>query len=303
MATIRVTQGILVQRVLADLAAQNQRILDLQRQLSTGQRVNQPSDNPLAARRAIAALTDIGKTEQYLTNISTARPFFRQSEASLFTVVDAIQRANELALQGANNINAAPQGEALAREADQVLESVLQQANAFTNDRYLFSGTRTQTAPFEATRDANGRIVSVAYTGNLESNEIAVADGVTVATNVHGEEVFQRNVDLFETLIQLRDNLEAGNIAALQDRIGELHTAQDQTLLAASKLGAIENRLDRNAANLEELLIQFQELVSDNLDADFAEVIVQLNVTSNAYQAALNASARVLQPSLLDFIR
>jgi len=50
-------------------------------------------------------------------------------------------------------------------------------------------------------------------------------------------------------------------------------------------------------------MIQYQKLLSDTLDADFGDVVVKLNAQSNAYQAALNAAARVIQPSLLDYVR
>jgi flagellar hook-associated protein 3 FlgL len=299
---VRITQTILVDRVLRDLNVQSRRLLTLQEQLSTGQVVNKPSDDPLAARRAIAARIETGQNDQYLTNISTAKPIFRETEASLLTVNQFLQRANELALQGSNSVNGSGQLDQIAEEVNQIIEGVLQQSNANSNNRYLFAGTRTLTEPFEATRDANGRITAVQYTGNDESISIAISEQVRVPTNISGQDAFEGPINIFDTLIQLRDNLEAGDPAGLELRLGEVQQAAEQILLSTARIGAIENRLDQSEANLDEINVQLQEVISDNLDADFAEVAVQLNASLNAYQAALNSSARVIQPSLLDFI-
>jgi flagellar hook-associated protein 3 FlgL len=101
----------------------------------------------------------------------------------------------------------------------------------------------------------------------------------------------------------LRDNLRAGNINALETRLEEFNRAQDQLLVSTARLGTVQKRLDQTESKLEDISVQMQQVVSDNIDADFAEVMVNLNSQTNAYQAALNASARVIQPSLLDYIR
>jgi len=308
MGAIRITRNLLIDRVLTDLNDQTRRLLDLQRQLATGQRVNIPSDDPLAARRAVSARSVVSRNEQFLTNISSIGPTLNDSEAAVLTTVDALRRARELTLQGANEVNSQTQLDEIANEINEILESVFVQANTATNDRFIFGGTRTLEAPFEATRDANGDIVDVTYQGNDEQFQVEISAGVNVDVNEPGSAVFgtpanPQSTEVLQVLIDTRDNLLAGNRDALQTRLGEFSEAEDQLLVVTSRLGAVQRRLERVESNLRDQNVQLQEVVSDNLDADFAEVTVNLNAETNAFRAALNAAGRVIQPSLIDFVQ
>jgi len=82
-----------------------------------------------------------------------------------------------------------------------------------------------------------------------------------------------------------------------------LETAREQSLASIARIGAIDNRLERITSDLEDAVLEYQEVLSDKIDADFAETVLGLAVAETALNAALNATARVIQPSLLDFIR
>jgi flagellar hook-associated protein 3 FlgL len=275
--------------------------------LATGLKVNKLSDNPLAARRAVSAQTEIRKNDQYLVNISTTSSALLETETSILTTVDLIQRARDLALQGNNSTNGQEQRDALANEVNQLLESVLVQGNHITNGRYVFGGTRTGSEPFEATRDASGDITAVSYEGNDENFQVEISEGVRVNANETGADVFTSTsastVDIYQVLIDLRDDLRAGNVGAIDTALDNLGLAEDQLLLSTARVGALQNRFEAVDANLREISVQLEQVISDNIDADFAEVTLNLNAQSNAFQAALNAGARVIQPSLLSFIQ
>ena len=303
MGSIRITQGIMIDRVLSNIRDQELRILALQNQLATGLKINKISDNPLAARRGIASQSEIRQNEQYLTNISTVSPYLRESETSILTVVDILQRANELTLQGSNSTNAQEQRDQLALEINQLLEATLVESNHQTNGRFIFAGTRTLATPFAETRDANNDITAVTYNGNDENIEMETSENVRVIVNETGQAVFQENIDVFQVLIDIRDSLRTGDFDGLTTGLVELDTAQEQLLVSTARIGSIENRINRTDTNIRDINVQLEEVLSDNIDADFAEVIVELNAQSNAFQASLNAAGRIIQPSLLDFIR
>lgn len=307
MGGIRVSQRLLIDRVLNNLGSQTQRLLRLQEQLSTQLRVNRPSDDPLAARRAINARDEISKNAQFLTNISSIAVNFTDTETSILNVNSQVIRVKELALQGVNNTNGPAQREQFAVEINQIIESVLQQTNNVSNGRYIFGGTRTNNPPFVATRNANNEVISVAYEGNDEKISAEVSDGVYVNVNETGQDVFLSNtpttVNVLDVLIGIRDNLRSGNVNPVQDQIGQLDQARDQLLAAASRSGSLQNRVEGLENNIRDIDVQLKAVLSDSIDADYAEVVVELNAESNAYQAALSASARVIQPSLLDYLR
>jgi flagellar hook-associated protein 3 FlgL len=306
MGAVRTTQRLLIDRVLNNLNHQQRRILALQEQLATGQIVNRPSDDSLATRRAISARTEVTKNEQFLTNISNLGPGLRETETSLTTLVDVVQRARELTLQGANGTNSQLQLDQIAIEVNQLLESTLVESNHVSNGRYIFGGTVTKTEPFVASRDANDNITGVGYIGNEETFQLEIQDGILVDANEPGSRVFTAagvaGADVFQTLIDIRDNLRAGDTGALQDRLGELSAVQDQLLISVARVGSIQNRVEQVDSNLQDINLQLLDVISDNIDADYAETIVELNAQSNALEASLNAGARVIQPSLLNFL-
>lgn len=303
MPTMRVTQGLMVDRVLTDLHAQTRRLLELQEELSTGLRVNDPSDDPLSARRAVSIRTQIGKNEQYLTNISSAGPQLLESVTGIQTTLSDLQRARELTLQGASGTYSQLQLDQLATEIDGILEAALTVANHQTSGRFVFGGTRTLQKPFVETRDASGQITAVAYQGNDEYIRIAVDDNSLVRINVPGSRVFQSTQDIFQMLIGIRDSLHAGDQNSMQAHLEELSDAEEQLLVSMAQIAATQNRIERLSFNTEDSVQQLQGTLSDNIDADYAETILNLNAETNAFQAALNAAARVIQPSLLDFVR
>lgn len=299
----RVTQGLLVQRSLNNLNQQLRRISVLQERLATGRRVNRPSDDPMDARRAMNLRTIIAKNEQFQANISDSSPHLDESASILMNVVDIILRTLELTTQGANETLRQEQLNAIALEIDELLETVVVAGNHRTNNRSIFAGTQTLSDAFNVTRVA-GQITAVTYAGNDQSIEINISEGIRTKINVTGADTFQANVDIFAVLIGIRDDLLAGDQASLQIvRLAELEASREQTLMAVAQIGAIQNRLERVSNDLQDFNIDFQELLSDKIDADFAETVLGLTVAETAFRAALNATARVLQPSLLDFIR
>ncbi len=307
MTVSRITPNIMLQRTLANLNAQQRRLFDLQQQLATGQRVNVPSDDPLASRRAVEGRAEIAKSNQYLDNIAMAGLHMHETETSLMTLVDLLQRANELTLQASNHVNAELQLGQIAQEINQLLEGIFSESNVMSNGRYVFGGNRTTTPPFEATRDANGDITQVSFVGNGEAIEMEINDGIRIKVNESGNVIFGQiggaAVDIFQALIDARDNMRNDQRPELQTRLEEINGSISQILVAIARTGATQNRLDRTDENLRANILQVTQVVSDSVEADFAEVTLNLNLQLNAYQAALNAGARIIQPSLMDFLR
>lgn len=304
MASLRVTQPMFVNRVLRNINQQQRRILDLQEQLATGLRVNRPSDSPIDARRGVSTRSLIAEQQQFIDNITAVRPFLSEASATILTAVDIVQRTQEVTLQAANSVNDADNLFALSQEVNQLLESLFVQANHQTSQRYIFAGTQTGEPAFSATRNAEGEITAVTYEGNSETIEVTIGSGIRAPINRPGSDVFQGGADLFQTLIDIRDNLRSGDLNAVQTvQLVEIEAGRDQLLRSVARIGAIENRLDSVSLDTEEFVVRLQAVLSETIEADFANVTLNLNSQFSAFQAALNAGARALQPSLLDFVR
>ena len=304
MGSLRVTQNIIVQRTLSSLSDQTRRLLALQEQISTGQRVNRPSDDPIDARRGVNLRLLIGQNEQFIGNISDVASQLNETTTTLQDVVDNLQRARELTLQGASGTNAQNQLDGIAEEIDQILEGLVVAGNHQTNGRFIFGGSRTLSEAFDVTRNVGGEVTAVTFAGDAERINVAISEGIVVSYNEPGSSIFQGTSDIFQTLIDIRDNLRAGNQAALQTaRLDEIDDGLEAVLRGQARLGAIQNRLERVSASTEDFIVQLRGVLSEKIDADVSETFVEFNVQTNVFNAALNAASRVIQPSLLDFIR
>ena len=303
MGAMRVTTQLLMDRSLRNINSQLSQILKMQEQLATGLRVNRPADDPIDARRAVNIRSLIQKNEQYLANISIVASPVEETNTSIESVLGYFNRAWELTIQGANGTNSQTQLDNIALEINQILEGIFNTVNHETNGRYIFGGTRTSTPPYEATRDANGEITAVAFVGNTEAVRVAVSDVLDLQYNETGPTVFSENQDIFQTLIDVRDNLRDGDQTALQSlRMPEMETVQEQ--LSHPLPGWAASRTGSNAAptEFEDFKPSVADAIVHTIDADFAEVVMQLNAHSNAYRAALYAASQAIQPSLMDFV-
>lgn len=306
MATVRVTQGLLIDRTISNLRETTLGLLRFQDQLSTGRRVVRISDDPLNARLGISARAQIQQNEQFIDNIVLANTPVSETGTNIQNLLSAMQRAKELSLQAANGTLSQDQLTAVSQEIDELLEQVFSISNHQTNQRYIFSGTRSTQPAFSATRNAANEITGVTYDGNDEAIFVDSSETIRLRINETGSGLFQPagGVDIMQLFIDLRDDMRTGNQANLQTvRQTELDDGINQLLSAIARNGSVSNRMERIRNDTEDINIELQITASDALDADFAETIIGLNAQSNAYQAALDAASRVIQPSLLDFIR
>ncbi len=304
MTTFRVTQRLLTDRALNHLSGTTRRILKLQDELSTGMRVNDPTDAPLDLRRGVGLRSEIAKDEQFLRNIVEISPHLNETETAAQNALNYFRRARELTVSAAGGAKDISQLTNIALEIDQILEGILDEGNHITNGRYIFAGTRTKSKAFEETRGTDGRIESVIYAGNDADIEVAISENSRVVINQSGDDVFMASQDAFQLLIDLRTDMESNDVNSLQGtRLAELDNVIDGLVSSMVRVGAIHNRFDKVTESTESYILGNQQSMSDALDADYAETLVNLNAENNAYQAALNATARSILPSLLDFVR
>jgi flagellar hook-associated protein 3 FlgL len=304
MSGLRISYGLLTNRTLLNINSQLRELVTIQEKLATGHRVNRPSDDPIDARRAIEIRTQIRGNEQFLSSINDVTPLLTETESVLSGTNNMLLRAQELAVRGGNETLDQVQLDQIALEINQLLEQAVVEANRETNGKHIFGGTRTLSVPFVETRNINDEITAVTYAGNSEVIELSFSSAGTTAINEPGDAAFVTGTDIFQLLIDIRDELRAGDQATIRGtRLDEIKSGQQQILNSIAKIGAFSNRLERISESVQDLTLNFEEQLSDKIDADYAETVLDFNIKQNAFQSSLNAAARVLQPSLLDFVR
>ncbi|UFT98548.1 flagellar hook-associated protein FlgL [Radiobacillus kanasensis] len=303
---MRVTQGMLSNNMLRNLSQSYDNLGKYMDQLSTGKKVNRPSDDPVVAMKGMNYRTQVTEVEQYQRNSSEVHNWMDNSDSALDKATQALQRLRELAVQASNGAYEESQRENIAAEVDQLKKHLVEIANTKVNNKFIFNGTATTGTDDGAgnlvepvTLDPNGTVVTVST--NTDPVLIEVANGVKLGANVDPNTVFSS--DLFADIEAFSDALKTNSQDLIGQSIENMDTHIEGVVNARADLGARMNRLDLIEDRLSSQLISATQMMSDNEDADMEKVIMDLTTQESIHRAALGAGARVIQPSLLDFLR
>lgn len=275
---------------------------NLQNQVSTGQRVFNPGDDPAAVGRILANEMEQRALHQYRRNSNTALEVSSATFGGLKELKKVSDRAGELATLG-SGATSADAMQAYASEINQLIEHAVSLGNTRFRNDYLFAGTAVDTAPMNFTRDAtSGRITGVSYSGNLVQTEIPVAEGATLAPGSDGA-TNQGIVAFINTLVALREALDSGDATAVSATRSNLDGSEDMFVSSLSQHGAVQMRIEVSQTQQQSRLDELSRLVSADADADLPATVVKLSQAATAYEAALASASDILQMSLMDYIR
>ena len=302
---MRITHTMLTDRLLGNLRTQQDRISQAHEQVSTGRRINRPSDDPAGARAAVTQRADLAGLARQKAAVAEAADWTDATDTALGGIADLLHRARELAVQGANGNYTTSDREKIAAEIDQLAAAAKERANARVGDRFIFSGTATTTAPY-----ATG--ATDTYAGDAGAVLREIGPGVTVQVNQLGSQILgsgQTPGDglLLDTLRDLSQHLRGGTPADLDALRGAdlqaLQSNLDTISTARSANGATAARLDSAASSIADLEFAGVSRLDRIEGADMAQAILSLSTRQSAYEAALKSGATVIQPSLMDFLR
>jgi flagellar hook-associated protein 3 FlgL len=297
MAITRVTQRMLSQRSQDAVQGGLTRMAKVQEQLETGRRLNRPSDSPADTAIALRLRSSLAEQTQYVRNADDGKAWLSTIDSTLSGITTQVQVALVRAQQGANTGSMSPTAlEALAAEVDQIGASVLQQANTQYLGRPIFGGTTAGDRAFDP--------ATLTYAGDGGVVERRVGADVMVRVDSDGVDTFGADGDnLFTHLADLATALRSGNASGIDSSIATLSADLDRLSAAMATEGARYNRIERASDLAAKSQLQVKSSLSDVEDVDLAAVTIELKTQETAYQAALAAASRTIQPSLLDFLR
>lgn len=304
---MRVTNRTMTNNLLLNLNRGMGRLDRINQQLSSKKQISLPSDDPVKAGIILRMHSSVRETEQYLRNVDSAISWLDASDIVFKDVISVIHRAKELANRGASTHLDETSKQALADEVYQLHDNLLQLANSTHGGRYLFAGQHTQTIPFELGEGEEGQIPDVQYLQDLDLDsddvrmlEFEIGVGVTMGVNIDAEELFG---EIFRALQVLHGDLTDFDAGEESSPMGLLDDALDTVLQQVSELGGKQNRVDLAKERLLDLRLNVKKILSEEEDLDYAEAIMDLKMEEFAYRTALSVGARVIQPSLIDFLR
>lgn len=290
---MRVTQGMLTNNMLRNLMNSQQRMNTYLEQMSTGKKINRPSQDPVIAVKGINFRKQVEQISQYKRNASEIHSWMDNSDAALDKTTHTLQRVRELTLQANNSHYGADERESIKQEIEQLMDHLVELANTSVNDRYIFNGTNTAEKPVEY----DGTNITVNH--NTDSFFIPISNQTSIQANVDPSKVFTQ--EMFDDLKELIARLENGD--DLNTSLGAIDNHLNNTINARAELGARMNRLELIENRLDEQEIIATRTMSENEDIHMEEAITNLITQESLHRAALAAGSRIIQPTLIDFLR
>lgn len=318
-------------------------LLVYQNQAATQKRINKPSDDALGAARVLESKTEIAGFDQFKRNILSAKEFIEFSEQSLGQVSDLLIRAKELAIDQADDAGSGPETRRIAAaEIKQIYQQMVNIGNQRLGDRYVFGGHKSLTAPFDMSGEYFGDDSSVEVqidkssfvSMNIPGSVVFL--GRKVGQDVPPEKVLQddkttvevrgpasvessmakqaliskeqgswgnRSTNIFDTLRDLEIGLNSNDKRVVQASLDELENGFQQINMARGELGSRVSSLNTGLETLQKLVIDQKATQSQIEDVDMYDLVNNLSKTQNQLEASLTTSGKMLQTSLLDFLR
>jgi flagellar hook-associated protein 3 FlgL len=280
---------------------QSQTTLDAALQeVSTGKRVQVPSDDPAASANMVQNTIDTKNVDQYTQNVSSVLSMVQTADSTLSAVVTSMTQAVTLGVEGANGTSNATNQKNIAIQVKGILDSIVSAANTSYQGSYLFGGTANTVAPYTAdATSASG----YTYNGNSGVNSVAVGDTLNVQLNLPGDQIFSNpSNDVIGSLASLVTALQSGNTATIKTATDAVSSALSFVSSQRVIYGNTESQLNAQDTYLQQETVSLTSQQKNLVGIDMATAATDLAQAQTANSAALAAAAKVLPTTLLNYL-
>lgn len=303
---MRVTQGMIAKNSLRYINSSYGKLDNLQSQISSGKKITKASDDPVVAMKSLKYNTQLSQVKQYQSNTSQAFTWLENTETNITEGIDVMAKVRELTVKAQNDTNGEEELEAIGVEIGQLKDQLIQIANAQVNGRYLFNGTNSDVTPIVKNADGSYTYNFENYTSASDVN-INVSPNASLKVNANpisafgGQSASGQNV--FEMLNSLESALNSGSLDGMDDLLSDIDQFTEQMSAERSDIGARYNRLELINTRLSAQEETSTKVLSDNEDVELEKVITDFITQQSVHRAALSVNAKIVQPTLIDFLR
>jgi flagellar hook-associated protein 3 FlgL len=291
---MRITEYMRYQSLVDNANRAQERVMKAQEQVSTGKKINKPSDDPAAITDILRLNSENNEHDQYSKNLTFAKSKLQLTDTVLDNIEQLAERARTLgqASLGDSSLKAG-----YVAEVDGLRDQLITAANTTYAGRYIFGGTVTTTAPY--VKNANS---TVTYNGNSNGMPLEISRGLTVETQIPGSDLFSGSVDIFQSLSDLSAAMQSGNKDGIDAGVRKIEQFTDVLSVARTGIGGSLNLTSSVESNLSAANVARQSLLSSEQAADLAAAISDLTMNQNSLQATLALGGKISQTSIWDYL-
>lgn len=297
---MRITQSMMNSSMMSNLQTNYRRLDKTQEQLMTQRRLNRPSDDPVGVSSALKYRAEISSTTQFNENVQDADSWMKFSDTVMTEATQIVQRLSELAVEGGTDTVPADARKNIAAEVEELYKQLVSLGNSQFKGKYIFNGERVNEQPYPDDP------ANEPYSLDQGVVEYQIGAGIYVGVNTNGDKIFGVSGDpngLFKVVDNLKQALLGDSTAGIQAAIPALQKNLENIITTQAEVGGKQNRLEFTLNRLDDLNLNYISLQSKAEDVDMPSVISDLKTAESIYQASLDTMARIIRPSLMDFLR
>ena len=318
---MRATQTTTYRSLQSFLDRTSDKLANLQLQAATGKRINRPSDDPTAISPILSAKTQIQTSDRYIETIESGLDKIDSADGYLDSIENTLVRIKEISIATVNGSLNPEDMRTFAAEVHQLRESLIADANAQIDGKYLFSGFTEKTQPFSLNPAYDSALYDpldpttfpVFYNGDDGSLEYEISPNELIQVNLNGNGLMLGDFDydgvtdpgafdIFALVTSLEEELLVDNPAGVEALMDPIEAAANQVRGQRSLKGNVGRRLEVARDHMEQIKIDMETFRSRFEDADILETITEMQQQEQSFEAALNVTGKVSQLSILDYI-
>ncbi|HYW34262.1 MAG TPA: flagellar hook-associated protein FlgL [Balneolaceae bacterium] len=297
---MRVTQLAAFKKLKQNLAKNREALAKYQQEVSTGKRVTKASDGSVAFATSRHIKNAMRKNQQYQSNINSGLSKAQTAESALNSMIDTLSNFKSTAISGATDTLTKQNRQNLADKVNGMKKRIVSLANTKFNGEYLFGGTNTSQKPFSLNSTATG---GVSDTSNGKNLKTQISDISNVSVSVTGKALRNTSAgDLFSIMQNVETALRNNNPSAISNNLDAINKAYNHVTNLTSNIGNHINRLQFKKKQLKSQNINQKGDVSQLVDANIANVMMNVQKYEISYKAALSVHSRIIKTSLVNYL-
>jgi len=306
---MKISNQLMFERGAQQMSNAQNKLAQLQAQLSQGKQVVNASDAPDKAAAILRINSVMARQASYQDALNNVRSRLNAEETALTSASDLLIRLKEVTVQASNDTLGPDGRQALATEMQALREQLLSLANSQdSSGNYLFAGSRVREPAFA--RDASGY---PAYQGDQTRMQVSIGDQRSIAINRTGTDAFvsvPRNVDgrttgigFFQSLDELIAGVRSSDQAAMQRGLGEMDKLLQGVTQAQAEVGSDQAGLEHQSSVIDATMLNLKTTLSNVQDLDYASAVTDMNKQMLSLEAAQSSFAKISQLNLFNFIK
>lgn len=324
---MRITNASMVRSHLYDTQNNLTNMSKINQQISTSKVINTVSDDPHKAIKIMNINNEIKYTEKYNYNIDESVGWMNTTDGALDNVGNLLGEIKETILKVGNGTYSQNEMKSLNEDMNEKIKQLADTLNSTHGGKYLFGGSSVDDAPItvienpdgtvklEFSKDKNGQTIP-----NTDDLKTDISSGINIDYNISVGEILNIKdgngntvnlLDEINNLSTLMNDIANGDeqTAAkaketlLNDTKGKIDTLFDHVVNERTSLGVRVSTAEKIKELNDEDILNIQDVLSKTQDTDVVEKFIELKSAEMIYQASIQVGAKLIQPTILDYIR